>query len=58
MRRLLMLTGILLSGGLAPGEERRFPGPSGSIWSNSDPDNGSLYNANGQLVSYWNDPNR
>jgi hypothetical protein len=45
-----------ISGVLAPGEQRDFPGPQGNIWSNSDDDNGSLYNQNGQLVSYWDDP--
>jgi hypothetical protein len=45
-----------IGGSLAPGEQKVFPGPPGSIWSNSEQDNGSLYNANGQLVSYWIDP--
>jgi hypothetical protein len=45
-------------GTLAPGAEFPFPGPEGNIWANSDNDNGSLYNAQGQLVSYWHDPNR
>jgi hypothetical protein len=47
-----------ISGALGPGEQKQFPGPAGTIWSNSEDDNGSLYNANGQLVSYWNDPTR
>jgi hypothetical protein len=42
-------------GGLAPGEEKTFPGPEGNIWNNGETDNGSLYNAQGQLVSYWFD---
>lgn len=44
-----------VGGSLAPGETRRFPGPAGTIWSNSDKDDGALYNAQGQLISYWND---
>ncbi len=44
-----------VSGPLAPGETKRFPGPDGSIWSNSDPDPGALYNAQGQLISSWPD---
>jgi hypothetical protein len=44
-----------ISGALAPGEERTFPGPTGNIWSNSDRDDGALYNQNGQLVSYVRD---
>jgi hypothetical protein len=44
-----------ISGTLAPGEQRDFPGPAGQIWSNSDPDPGSLYNTSGQLVSYHPD---
>lgn len=44
-------------GTLVPGEIRSFPytGP-GSIWNNTTKDDGALYNENGQLVSYWNDP--
>ena len=42
-----------ISGTLAPGQQQDFPGPEGSIWSNSDPDPGALYNQKGQLVSYW-----
>jgi hypothetical protein len=44
-----------IGGMLAPGEERAFPGPGGNIWNNSEPDDGALYNPNGQLVSYWRD---
>ena len=44
-----------ISGTLAPGEQKSFPDPAGNIWSKSDTDNGSLYNAQGQLVSYWQD---
>jgi hypothetical protein len=47
-----------ISGTLAPYEQKSFPGSAEDIWANSDNDNGSLYNAQGQLVSYWHDPNR
>jgi hypothetical protein len=45
-----------ISGPLAPGETKVFPGPGDTIWSNENDDDGALYNAQGQLVSYWNDP--
>jgi hypothetical protein len=45
-----------ISGTLAPGEQKPFPGPEGSVWSDNDDDNGALYNPQGQLVSYWKDP--
>jgi hypothetical protein len=44
-----------VGGALAPGETRTFPGPSGPIWNNSERDDGALYNAQGQLISYWQD---
>jgi hypothetical protein len=44
-----------ISGTLAPGEQRTFPGPAGFIWNNSSSDPGALYNQNGQLVSYFFD---
>jgi hypothetical protein len=44
-----------VAGPLAPGEQKTFNGPPGNIWSNSDQDDGSLYNTSGQLVSYWHD---
>jgi hypothetical protein len=44
-----------IGGTLAPGQVQQFPGPPGTIWSNSESDPGALYNANGQLVSYWKD---
>ena len=44
-----------ISGTLAPGQAQQFPGPPGTIWSNSESDPGTLYNASGQLVSYWKD---
>ena len=47
-----------IGGVLAPGEQRLFPGPVGTIWLNNGQDDGALYNQNGQLVSYWHDPDR
>jgi hypothetical protein len=47
-----------VGGLLAPGEQRDFGGPMGPIWSNSEQDDGALYNIQGQLVSYWHDPDR
>jgi hypothetical protein len=44
-----------ISGVLAPGEQKDFESLAGPIWNNSEQDNGSLYNAQGQLVSYWHD---
>jgi hypothetical protein len=42
-----------IAGSLAPGETRDFPYTNpGNIWNNSEEDDGALYNANGQLVSY------
>jgi hypothetical protein len=42
-----------IGGTLAPGEQRAFPYTgAGTIWSNSDPDDGALYNPDGQLISY------
>ena len=47
-------TGI--GGVLGPGEVRDFPSTgSGFIWNNTERDDGALYNAAGQLVSYWID---
>lgn len=40
---------------LAAGEQRTFPGPAANIWNNSSSDPGALWNAAGQLVSYWPD---
>lgn len=42
-----------ISGTLAPGQSQTFNSGS-SIWNNSSPDPGALYNPNGQLVSYFN----
>jgi hypothetical protein len=45
-----------VGGLLAAGETKAFPFTGqGSIWSNSERDDGALYNANGQLVSYYMD---
>lgn len=44
-----------IGGTLAPGETRSFPGPDGNIWNNSQSDPGALYDAQGNLVSYWAD---
>jgi hypothetical protein len=50
---------IVISGSLAPGETRNFAYTGiGNIWNNTLQDDGALYNELGQLVSYWNDPNR
>jgi hypothetical protein len=42
-----------VGGPLGPGESRTFHGPEGNIWNNSEPDDGALYNPQGQLISYW-----
>lgn len=44
-----------ISGTLAPGASQTFPGAGGPIWNNSNSDPGALWNAAGQLVSYWPD---
>ncbi|NWF79853.1 MAG: thermonuclease family protein [Chloroflexi bacterium] len=44
-----------IGGTLAPDETRSFPGPDGNIWNNSQSDPGALYDAQGNLVSYWAD---
>jgi hypothetical protein len=45
-----------IDGTLAPGQTKDFPHTgSGFIWNNSERDDGALYNAEGQLVSYWID---
>jgi len=47
-----------IGGFLAPNETKGFPYTgSGPIWNNAEQDDGALYNAAGQLVSYWIDPN-
>ena len=45
-----------LSGSLNAGETRVIPSQAGgNIWNNSQDDDASLYNATGQLVSFWDD---
>ncbi|NTU81969.1 MAG: lamin tail domain-containing protein [Chloroflexales bacterium] len=44
-----------ISGTLSPGQSHTYPGPDGYIWNNSEQDDGALYNAQGQLISYWRD---
>ena len=45
-----------LSGTLAGGATLVVPSQAGgNIWSNSEDDDGALYNNNGSLVSYWDD---
>jgi hypothetical protein len=42
---------------IAPEEMRSFVYPGAAIWNNNELDDAALYNAQGQLVSYWSDPN-
>ncbi|NJL32599.1 MAG: hypothetical protein HC893_00470 [Chloroflexaceae bacterium] len=44
-----------IGGVLAPGETRDFPHSSENIWRNREPDHGVLYDAQGQLISFWED---
>jgi micrococcal nuclease len=44
-----------IGGVLQPGEERDYRQRGASIWSNNDRDDGALYDAQGRLVSYWQD---
>ena len=44
-----------ITGTLAPGETKTFPNNGGPIWNNTSSDPGALYNAAGQLVSYYPD---
>lgn len=45
-----------IDGVLVPGETRAFPYVgSGSIWNNSNRDDGALFDSEGRLVSYWAD---
>jgi hypothetical protein len=37
------------------GRDKGFPGTGQSIWNNSSRDDGALFDAQGQLVSYWRD---
>jgi hypothetical protein len=46
-----------IGGSLAPGEQRGFPHTGGGdIWRNDQRDDAALYNAQGQVISYWTDP--
>ncbi len=45
-----------IGGTLQSGEVREFPNTGGTIWSNTEQDNGALYNGAGVLISYWRDP--
>jgi hypothetical protein len=46
-----------LSGTIAPGQSLDVPSQVGSsIWSNNDKDDASLYDADGRLISFWDDP--
>ncbi|HEY0737150.1 MAG TPA: lamin tail domain-containing protein, partial [Herpetosiphonaceae bacterium] len=47
-----------ISGTLPPHQTILFPNTGGNIWNNDDKDDGALYNASGQAISYWNDLNR
>ncbi|HEY0607548.1 MAG TPA: hypothetical protein VGD58_31810 [Herpetosiphonaceae bacterium] len=44
-----------IGGTLAPNETRDFPNTGDNIWNNNDSDDGGLYNASGQAISYWDD---
>lgn len=45
-----------LSGSLAANETREIPSQAGgNIWSNNDPDDATLYDGNGSLISFWDD---
>jgi hypothetical protein len=44
-----------MRGALEPGQTRRFVFPGAGVWSNTQRDDGALYNARGQLISYWFD---
>ena len=41
-----------VAGVIASGETKDFSGAGQSIWSNRSPDDGALFDAQGQLVSY------
>ncbi len=45
-----------IGGMLEPGQTKQYPYTgAGSIWNNSEDDDGALYNPNGQLVSFYDD---
>jgi hypothetical protein len=43
-------------GMLLPGQKRGFVYARGNVWEQCAQDDAALYNAQGQLVSYWSDP--
>ncbi len=45
-----------ISGTIEPGETRRLLHGGGTIWLNDGKDDGALYDPEGRLVSYWDDP--
>lgn len=45
-----------IGGTLQSGEVREFRNSGETIWSNTEQDNGALYNEAGVLISYWRDP--
>ncbi len=47
-----------IGGALAAGEIKTFAQQGGNIWNNSEPDDGALYNPQGQLISYRYDRQR
>lgn len=58
--RICSITGnqlhATLSGSLAAGETRTIASQAGgNIWNNSQDDDATLYDANGSLISFWND---
>jgi micrococcal nuclease len=44
-----------IGGVLQPGEERDYHNSASAVWSNNSRDDGALYDAQGQIVSYWQD---
>ena len=57
--RMCSVTGnqehVGISGTLQGDESRSFRHTGGAIWNDATEDNGVLYNAEGELVSYWDD---
>jgi hypothetical protein len=47
-----------IGGTLSSNQVKDFPYTgAGNIWNNANPDDGALYDPQGHLVSYWEDPN-
>ncbi len=44
-----------IGGVLQGGETRNFANDGGAIWSNTELDDGALYDPEGRLISYWRD---